>query len=635
METTNLQKTIGQIFDGSSKYVIPLYQRNFAWRQEQIEQLLQDIHEASKKTESHYFIGSLVVLKRNNGDFEVIDGQQRLTTLSLITKILGINKEPRLFYDSRPEVEDFFSTFYKTDDNKVKLDYPSISHLKNAIEYIQNAELDPNNLGIKLSSPDFALDKFKNYFSNNVFLVRVEIPEDTDVASYFEIMNNRGEQLQKHEILKSLMMSKIADDNARKEFALIWEACSQMDTPIQKLFDVELRKKYFGDNYDEFKFENLNQNEEGINDDKKEKGGKSIDEILGDTEFTPKDWKPYPEDNSDIEETESKYKSIIDFPNFLMHVLKLYLKKDDIPLNEKYLLVKYKENEEKITPEDFIQKLFYSRTVFDRYIVKTIVDNNDKEDGERWTLRKPHKKEKSWEYVNTFEDDNDKIIKALSVLQVSFRNRTYKNWLYDVLRWLVERYNTNTSIEIDTQVYIQQLNGIMFEHFKNLNLEIKKIGEDEELSRDNSYSQGTNTSHFLFNFIDYLYWVDSKSQSNQLESSKFVKDFDFKYWNSVEHHMAREWAERNSISNKDNFIDNLGNLCLISKGANSRLSDRDVKEKVTTFGNGNLGANRQIMYKMTKNSDGTYSWEEEKIKQHYNELVELLKCGEAILKIHS
>ena len=153
METTNLQKTIGQIFDGSSKYVIPLYQRNFAWRQEQIEQLLQDIYEASQKSESHYFIGSLVVLKRNNGDFEVIDGQQRLTTLSLITKILGINKEPRLFYDSRPEVEEFLNAFYKADDNKVKLDYPSISHLRNAIEYIQNAELDPNNRRLRESHP--------------------------------------------------------------------------------------------------------------------------------------------------------------------------------------------------------------------------------------------------------------------------------------------------------------------------------------------------------------------------------------------------------------------------------------------------------------------------------------------------
>lgn len=165
METTNLQKTIGQIFDGSSKYVIPLYQRNFAWRQEQIEQLLQDIYEAFKNNnDGHYFIGSLVVLKRSNGDFEVIDGQQRLTTLSLITKILGINREPRLFYDSRPEVEEFFDAFYKANNHEVKLNYPSVAHLKNAIAFIQNAELDPNQLGHKLSSNDFPFTDFKVYW---------------------------------------------------------------------------------------------------------------------------------------------------------------------------------------------------------------------------------------------------------------------------------------------------------------------------------------------------------------------------------------------------------------------------------------------------------------------------------------
>ena len=126
MENNNLGKSIKNIFDGQYKYIIPLYQRNFAWRKDEIEQLLQDVYEAYKREESYYYIGSLVVLKRANGDFEVIDGQQRLTTLSLITKILGINEEPRLFYDSRPEVEEFFRAFYKSTDGTCDIDYPQI-----------------------------------------------------------------------------------------------------------------------------------------------------------------------------------------------------------------------------------------------------------------------------------------------------------------------------------------------------------------------------------------------------------------------------------------------------------------------------------------------------------------------------
>ena len=91
--------------------------------------------------------------------------------------------------------------------------------------------------------------------------------------------------------------------------------------------------------------------------------------------------------------------------------------------------------------------------------------------------------------------------------------------------------------------------------------------------------------------------------------------------------MAQEWAERNKdkVPDKDNYINCLGNLCLISKRSNSRLSDRDIKEKVQTFGNGNLGAKRQIMYKMSQDSEETYTWNKEKIKRHYNNIMQLIE----------
>ena len=96
--------------------------------------------------------------------------------------------------------------------------------------------------------------------------------------------------------------------------------------------------------------------------------------------------------------------------------------------------------------------------------------------------------------------------------------------------------------------------------------------------------------------------------------------------------MAREWAERNRVENRDAFIDCLGNLCLISRSSNSRLSDRDVKEKVQTFGNGNLGAKRQVMYNMSKDADEKYTWTEQKIKQHYNDILSLIGQRKEILQ---
>ena len=638
MENDNLSKNIRTIFDEQNKYVIPLYQRNFSWKREQIEQLLQDVFSAFKQNpKGKYYIGSLVVLKRSNGDFEVIDGQQRLTVLSIITKILGINKGPRLFYDSRPEVEEFFKVFYNSEDGSCNIDYSQIAHLKNAIDIIKEIDLDAENQTGKVNEAHEIVKQgvsFCQFFENNVILVRVEIPQDTDVASYFEIMNNRGVQLQKHEILKSFLMNKLPD-KLRNEFAIIWSACSQMDTPIQKLFTIDDRKKYFGVNYDDFCFKGLTESDIEIYDT----NFKQLDEILENLNGVNTTDKP--KEDSEVNDDEAKYKSIIDFPNFLMHVIKVMFpysnnEEKEIPLNEKYLISTYKTISKEINPTDFIKTLFFCRTVFDIYIVKTLSDSNS-EDGERWTLRKPRKKEDKWYYVDTFgkNDEEDKIseeqnriVKALSMLQVTFRTRIYKNWLFEILKWFYDQKNIN----VEYKNYLHLLDSIILKNYDERKITKNKIDENTNLTRENSYSDGLKTPHFLFNFIDYLYWVDSSNETQHFESSKLIKQFDFKYWNSIEHHMAREWAARNSekVPNYDNYIDNLGNLCLISKSVNSRLSDRDAKEKAETFGKGNLGANRQIMYAITKKTNWNYH--EEQIKKHYNELLDLLSKRKDILR---
>lgn len=111
----SLNKTIAQIWE--NKYVVPLYQRNFAWTEEQIGQLLQDIYDNAPKSDNddcgNYYLGSLVVLERKDGVWEVIDGQQRLTCLHLICKYLDVLNKPCLTYDSRPEVERFFADLFK------------------------------------------------------------------------------------------------------------------------------------------------------------------------------------------------------------------------------------------------------------------------------------------------------------------------------------------------------------------------------------------------------------------------------------------------------------------------------------------------------------------------------------------
>ena len=658
METENLEKTtenlgksICEIFT-NNRYIIPLYQRNYTWGKDQIEALIQDIYEAYNSKTDNYYIGSLVVLKRHNGDYEVIDGQQRLTTLSLLTRILGITEKPVLTYESRPEVELFFKEFYAIDVDelneakKLKITpSPQTYYLREAIDVIKDAKIkDGEGNDIKFNE----WSKIKDYITNKVILVRVEIPEDTDVASYFEIMNNRGEQLQKHEILKARLMNAL-EPKYHTEFDLIWTACSNIDTPIQQCFGSKDRKEYFGENYETFTFTFGKLSDEYHNDASSDSPQPtSINAILETAEINEieNDKK-----GDNAEKDRDKISSIIDFPNFLMHVLKLYAKKKslkdkeslkdiDVKLNEKFLLSCAEKlfglNPDKDKVKEFLALLFKCRTLFDRYVIKIkgVEDNEEFS----WVLNKPHKytynDKNSVKYdINTYDESyQSQVIMAQSMLQVTFRQRIYKNWLQSLLKCLIDQKCELQNIQAES--ILECLHDYMKEHYKGLGIEFDKeikMPKKDNNEKYNGPHRGVNTPHFLLNFIDYLYWVKQMVCKKKL--SHDIKEFKFRYWNSVEHHLAQNMARRRKNTNLVKIVDCLGNLFMISKNANSRLNDRDVKEKVEMSKDANMGANRQIIYQKTKKKENNYSWDEKDIKDHYDELRKLLKEKDSLLNI--
>ncbi|MBV9173202.1 MAG: DUF262 domain-containing protein [Chloroflexi bacterium] len=85
--------TVGGLFDDSSVaiYTVPVCLRNFAWRAEQIEQLISDIRDAITDNLGGCFLGSLIVTRRTSTrpDYEIVDGQQRLTTLYPLLRFLA------------------------------------------------------------------------------------------------------------------------------------------------------------------------------------------------------------------------------------------------------------------------------------------------------------------------------------------------------------------------------------------------------------------------------------------------------------------------------------------------------------------------------------------------------------------
>lgn len=582
MEYNNTEiLNVEQIFE--SEYVVPIYQRNFAWGEEQIFRLLQDICESIESNEQQYYIGSLVVIRRKNGEYEVIDGQQRLTTLALLSYVLHFNIQTKLHYDSRPEVEHFLESI-AAGLLITNID-SSVSHFLNAIKLLKEGI---DKLEYEAKCENFR-DQFSEFVRNHVCLVREVMPPDTDVASYFEIMNNRGEQLQEHEIVKGLLLEKIKNNPTLSQVcSTIWDACSQMDERIQKSFTKQMRISLFGgdynklvpteDNYKEV-FSNIqcsNSITEGI----------GLTDILKD-DFTFDSISSVASNEEDIPEV-NREESIIDFPNFLMHVMRLYYNdilldatgKEEIRLHEKYLLNTFRSIADKIDATEFIYRLLRCRTVFDRYVVKANFVNDDDEEGREWSLLKPKYYEynkggyarSQLKYVNVFEDHQDMIIKALSCIQVCHPSRYYKNYLQTILNWFKVG-----SIEIDENMFLQKLNKWILQDLDN-NARFFGIKEyDSEL-------QGTKISHAVLDYIDYLLWCTHVNKTSifgiepEWNYIKKVKDFRFQYWNSVEHHYPQKRKEEMESEQVTDFdLNCLGNVFLVGKSTNSRMSDKNPK----------------------------------------------------------
>ena len=243
----NIRKLLSE-----SEYRIPIYQRNYAWSISEVRQLIQDIADYAKENESgNYYIGTLVVFPHKNEHyFETIDGQQRSTTLSIIacsirhkrSNDMSWYKSINVSFDHRERSNETLSAIFQYEDPKIdsdKINNEIISVYKRVWHTIE--QICTNN--------SLEVTKFIEYLFSKVIILRVEVPTDTDLNHYFEIMNSRGEQLEQHEIVKALLMSALKDSpNDMYTFSTIWEACSNMGRYVQMNIDKSIRCHFFRNN---------------------------------------------------------------------------------------------------------------------------------------------------------------------------------------------------------------------------------------------------------------------------------------------------------------------------------------------------------------------------------------------------
>lgn len=590
------------------EYLIPMYQRNYAWEESHLSQLIQDIWDYHL-FEKNYYIGTLVVHDRKDGTFETVDGQQRLTTLNIILCAL------------RNEVDtgEVDLTWY----NRVNISYEFRERSTRTLMalYKHTSDEDLDDVAIKdmyynvrrtIESivPKDELKGFLEYFLNRVIVTRVILPVDTDLNHYFEIMNSRGEQLEKHEILKALIM-RSSSMNLYKSWLIgqIWDACADMDRYVPLNFTTELRNMIFGQQWNDFNWDNLDDLIGQTRGIQKAASNEqfSIENVLG---------QSFSGIANEEEKEGDRFESVLKFPGFLLQVLRV-ITKEDVALDDKRLLSTFDQYLKKDGfADEFILKMLELRFLYDRFVIRR--DYKDDTVNGKMNLLTLTKQKESFSYNNTFgdTDENHRVIMIESMFHVSLPSQNYKHWLCAVLNYVNEHKDGKGLAD-----YLEDLaKTYMFGRFlsnvdSNDGFYYKAIFKPDEIvvGKPQNIVFPTFEEHidfFIFNYIDYGIWHGDKDA---------YSDFEFTSRSSVEHFYPQHPLSGPEMGGE--YLHDIGNLCLISNSKNSELSNYSPFAKTEHYYKAGYDSLKQkIMMevvKNNKNADNQNKWWTDEIVEHH------------------
>lgn len=605
--------SIRELYNGEkATYEVPVYQRNYAWEKDEIAALIQDVYDAMSAEKQYYYIGTLVSFHKGDEVYEVIDGQQRLTTIYLILKYLNADIGNRLTYRARKKSTKTLESIpeFKVDEKDMGI-YNGFQSVKNSVEEVV---------------PQSQTDVFTQYFLDKVRIIHYRVPKDVDLNHYFEVMNSRGEQLEKHEIVKAELLSLLPDSADRAKFNRIWESCSEMSVYIQAKYNDEA---VFGKGLAWLRVENF----DGWHLPAAEERKLSIDSVLTEGAFGT--------GTSGAEEKPDSFQPIIDFSNFLLIVLKItrILKEPgfdatEFNLDDKELLNEFSKN--KITlNEEFAKEFGYNLLKAKFFLDNYIVHHSNEEDtieNNPWKLqywqKEPGKKKA---YVkNLCSDDTvqDTLVQLLSMFEVAFTARQRKNYLFYCLLYL---FKNAKPWQTFPKTYCRFLEGLATKYFKDIYLVKECLNEintplprsfDAQILKqgdvniiignrkavdnfDSIYGDGTALSKgiplFVFNYLDYKLWREYLSVKGSKEGAadrqklfdkfgccdfglEIFKQFYFsRTRRSLEHFFPQADINKPPVNLTESQINCFGNYGMIGADANSSGSNYAPKVKLDHY----------------------------------------------------
>ena len=237
-----------KIFSEEFWFIVPQYQRPYVWQEENIQELIDDLYYAfENKQNSEYFLGALVLKRTTEKEFreyEILDGQQRLTTLCMMmavirdlikkpqykytlsqmiyqeeNELLKVPSRNRIKYNTRDKVKDFVKDYIIANGSTRKRDL---------VNYHEDTNISVSNMAKAISTMHTIfenkenLESFAVFLLNNVLFIYVSTDNTEDAFRLFTILNDRGIPLSNADILKSINIGEISEEDL-DEYSKHWE----------------------------------------------------------------------------------------------------------------------------------------------------------------------------------------------------------------------------------------------------------------------------------------------------------------------------------------------------------------------------------------------------------------------------
>ena len=202
-----VSEIVGQFF-------VPGYQRGYRWGREEVTRLLDDISESSGRK---YFLQPVVAKRRDDGKWELVDGQQRLTTLLLIL---------RYIHEHLPTVHPKYSLEYETRPGSADyLDHPAPEQSQDNIDFfhIFGAFSRIREWFESRNDVTLAAINFYKYLSESVYIIWYETPANVESTTLFTRLNVGRIPLTDAELVKALLLTRASELKREREIAAQWD----------------------------------------------------------------------------------------------------------------------------------------------------------------------------------------------------------------------------------------------------------------------------------------------------------------------------------------------------------------------------------------------------------------------------